>query len=164
MITAGRGIVLNNEMGDFNREPGITKTTGQIGTPPNLIAPGKRMLSSQTPTLVKQNGQVVLITGSPGGRTITNTVLNILVSVLAYDMSLEHAIDGPRMHHQWLPDEIEFEVADEDAFAEEVAALRAMGHRVVSDGRLGSANSIAIDPQTGQFIGVADWRRGAAAA
>lgn len=122
------------------------------------------MLSSQTPTIVKKDGDVVLLTGSPGGRTITNTVLNILVSVLAYDMPLDQAIAGPRLHHQWLPDEIEFEATDDDAFSEEVAALRDMGHKLEDDGRQGSANSIAVDREAGQFIGVADWRRGASAA
>ncbi|MEM1210742.1 MAG: gamma-glutamyltransferase [Planctomycetota bacterium] len=162
MITAGYGIVLNNEMGDFNREPGVTKTTGQIGTPANLITPGKRMLSSQTPTIVKRDGNVVLITGSPGGRTITNTVLNVLVSHLAYEMPLVEAVDGPRLHHQWFPDVLEFEAADEPAHASAVASLRNQGHRVEPDGRQGSANSIGVDRDTGLFIGVADWRRGAA--
>ncbi|MEM6552384.1 MAG: gamma-glutamyltransferase [Planctomycetota bacterium] len=161
MITKGHGIVLNNEMGDFNRAPGVTKTTGQIGTLANLIAPGKRMLSSQTPTLVKKDGRVVLITGSPGGRTITNTVLNVLVSHLAYGMPLTDAVDGPRLHHQWFPDVLEFEGTDAPAHADAVQQLRAMGHDVKDDGRQGSANSIAIDPETGVFLGVPDWRRGA---
>lgn len=163
VMTAGHGIVLNNEMGDFNREPGVTKSTGQIGTPPNVIVPGKRMLSSQTPTIVKLDGDVVLVTGSPGGRTITNTVLNVLVSTLAFDTSLEDAIAGPRLHHQWFPDEIEFEGVGDAAHADAVAELEARGHKIENDGRQGSANSIAVDPATGQFIGVADWRRGAAA-
>ncbi|MEM6391937.1 MAG: gamma-glutamyltransferase [Planctomycetota bacterium] len=164
MITAGHGIVLNNEMGDFNREPGVTKTTGQIGTPPNLIEPGKRMLSSQTPTLVKKDGEVILITGSPGGRTITNTVLNVLVSHLAYGMPLTEAVDGPRLHHQWFPDVLEFEGTDAPIHADAVEQLRAMGHDIEDDGRQGSANSIGVDLAAGVFIGVPDWRRGAAAA
>ncbi len=164
MITAGTGLILNNEMGDFNREPGVTTTGGQIGTPANVIAPGKRMLSSQTPTIVRREGQTCLLVGSPGGRTITNTVLNVLVNVLVYDQPLAEAVDGPRQHHQWLPDRIQLE--DTDGFdVSAVAALESMGHTVIRRGRQGSANCIAVDLDVSpnRYIGVADWRRGAAA-
>src|SRR5262249_34702173 len=104
VVVRGTGFLLNNEMGDFNWRPGRTDLRGGIGTDPNLIAPGKRMLSSQTPTVVARNGKVVLITGSPGGRTIINTVLCVLLNVLEFEMDLDAAVAAPRLHHQWLPD------------------------------------------------------------
>ena len=104
VVVKGTGFLLNNEMGDFNRKPGDTNLTGGIGTPPNLIDPGKRMLSSMTPTMVLKNGKVVLLTGSPGGRTIINTVLTVVLGVTEYGLTGREAVDLPRMHHQWLPD------------------------------------------------------------
>src|SRR5207302_463669 len=109
VVVRGAGFLLNNEMMDFNWLPGVTTRGGSIGTPPNLIAPGKRMLSSQTPTIVARNGKVVLITGSPGSRTIINTVLCMVVNVIDYDMPIQEAVDAPRMHHQWFPDELRIE-------------------------------------------------------
>lgn len=164
MVVPGHGFLLNNEMGDFNWQPGVTTRSGQIGTEPNLIAPGKRMLSSQSPTIVRRDGQVVLVTGSPGGRTIINTVSEILIQTLALRRSLAEAIDAPRFHHQWFPDEIRLE--DLDALDPLVDDLRARGHKVVQpEGYLqGSAHSIAVDPETGVITGVADWRRGGKAA
>src|SRR5207249_6548607 len=106
--------------------PAVTDRHGTIGTPANQIAPGKRMLSSQTPTIVAKNGKVVLITGSPGSRTIINTVLCIVVNVLDFDMDIRTAVDAPRLHHQWFPDEARFEGAAQHA--EAVAKLKAMGH------------------------------------
>src|SRR5206468_5889574 len=98
-----------NEMIDFNWRPGVTNRNGTIGTEANQIAPGKRMLSSQTPTVVARDGKAVLITGSPGSRTIINTVLCILVNVLEFDMDVRAAVDAPRLHHQWFPDVARFE-------------------------------------------------------
>src|SRR5207237_1811519 len=99
----------NDEMMDFNSRPGVTDRKGVIGTLPNQIAPGKRMLSSQTPTILTQEGKVRLVTGSPGSRTIINTVLNVVVNVVDYDMDIQTAVDGPRLHHQWFPDVARFE-------------------------------------------------------
>ncbi len=155
VVVKGAGFLLNNEMLDFNSRPGITTRAGGIGTDANLIAPGKRMLSSQTPTLVAKDGKVVLVTGSPGGRTIINTVLNILVSVLDYDMPIQAAVDAPRLHHQWFPDEIRLEGADKAN--ETVSRLKAIGHRVVSH-KQGDAHSIWIDPRTGHRHPAADRR------
>ena len=101
VVVRGAGYILNNQMTDFNPRPGITTRGGTIGTKPNLIAPGKRMLSSQSPTLVYKNGKPLLITGSPGGRTIINTVLCVVVNVLDFDMPVQEAVDAPRLHHQW---------------------------------------------------------------
>ena len=103
IVVHGAGFIFNNEMTDFNWRPGVTNRRGVIGTPPNLIAPGKRMLSSQSPTIVAKDGKVLLITGSPGSRTITNTVLCVVVNVLDFDMDVQSAVDSPRMHHPGSP-------------------------------------------------------------
>jgi gamma-glutamyltranspeptidase/glutathione hydrolase len=156
VVIAGTGILLNNEMGDFNKKPGTTDLTGNIGTKPNLIAPGKRMLSSMTPTIVSRGGKVVLITGSPGSRTIINTVLDIVLDVTAWHMTGRQAVDAPRMHHPWLPDTLTIEtggVPDDVA-----AALKAMGHNIVVRGSQGSAQTIWIDEKTGIAYGIADTR------
>src|SRR4051812_25974562 len=131
VVVRGTGFLLNNEMTDFNIRPGVTTRRGAVGTPPNQIAPGKRMLSSQTPTIVTKNGKVYLITGSPGGRTITNTVLCVALNVLEFDMDVRVAVDAPRMHHQWFPDELKMERIG--THPEAVERLRTMGHRVVSE-------------------------------
>ena len=163
IVVSGAGFVLNNEMGDFNWQRGVTNRAGRIGTAPNLIEPGKRMLSSQSPFIVTRSGKAFLLTGSPGGRTIINTVLGNLLNVLEFKMTLADAIESPRMHHQWFPDELRFEGADAAEHTEAVERLRAVGHTVLHRDRQGSAHSIQVDPETGQFIGVADWRRGGAA-
>ncbi len=155
VVVKGAGFLLNNEMMDFNWRPGVTDRKGGIGTAPNLIAPGKRMLSSQTPTIVAKNGKVLLITGSPGSRTIINTVLGIVVSVLDYDMPIQDAVDAPRIHHQWFPDELRMERVSEQPAA--VAAMQKLGHKVVGT-RQGDAHSIWVNPQTGGYVGAADKR------
>ena len=109
VVVKGAGFLLNNEMGDFNRKPGDTNATGDIGTPANLIDPGKRMLSSMTPTIVLKDGKVVLVTGSPGGRTIINTVLGVVLGVTEYGLTGRAAVDAARLHHPWLPDRVTIE-------------------------------------------------------
>lgn len=155
IVVKGAGFLLNNEMTDFNWRPGVTTKAGMIGTEPNTIAPGKRMLSSQTPTILAKDGKVILVTGSPGGRTIINTVLNVVVNVVDYEMPIQQAIDAPRLHHQWFPDEAKFEGTKQHADA--IAALKAMGHRVGA-ARQGDAHSIWINPKTGGYVGAADKR------
>ena len=118
------------------------------------------MLSSMAPTIVTKNNQVVLVTGSPGGRTIINTVLCILLQHLAMERPLPLAADAPRFHHQWLPDEIRIELGQGESFEQLVNALQNRGHKVTFSALQGSAHSIAIDPQTGVRTGVSDWRRG----
>jgi gamma-glutamyltranspeptidase/glutathione hydrolase len=155
IVVKGAGFLLNNEMMDFNARPGVTNKAGAIGTDPNLVAPGKRMLSSMTPTILAKDGKAILVTGSPGGRTIINTVLNVVVNFVDYQMPLQQAIDAPRLHHQWFPDEIRFEGVKQHPAT--VERLKEMGHRVVSN-RQGDAHSIAIDPKTGLRTGAADKR------
>jgi gamma-glutamyltranspeptidase/glutathione hydrolase len=162
VVIAGTGILMNNEMGDFNKKPGLTNLTGDIGTDANLIAPGKRMLSSMTPAIVTRGGRVVLITGSPGGRTIINTVMNIVLNVTAWGMNGRAAVEAPRSHHQWLPDRYDIERGG--AADAVVAALEAMGHTVRGVARQGAAHSIWIDPATGAAIGIADRRDAASKA
>ena len=95
---------MNNEMGDFNAGPGITNDRGLIGTEPNLARPQQRMLSSMTPTILAKDGELVAVTGSPGGRTIINTVLQVTLNVMEFGMGIQDAVDAKRIHHQWLPD------------------------------------------------------------
>jgi gamma-glutamyltranspeptidase/glutathione hydrolase len=156
LVIPGTGFLLNNEMGDFNKKPGYTNLTGDIGTPANLIAPGKRMLSSMTPVIVSRSGRLVLVTGSPGGRTIINTSLDVVLGVTAWGLTGRDAVDAPRMHHQWLPDRLSIEA--DGVSAEVLAALKAMGHDVRAGGRQGSAQSIWVHPNTGAMFGVADMR------
>src|SRR5262249_83149 len=155
VVVKGAGFLLNNEMGDFNKNPGATLPDGTIGTPPNLIDPGKRMLSSMTPTIVSKGGKVVLITGSPGGRTIINTVFNVVLDVTEFGLNVRDAVDAPRMPHQWLPDAVTIERAG--ATDELVAKLRALGHTVREGGSQGDANSILVDAG-GTAWGAADRR------
>jgi gamma-glutamyltranspeptidase/glutathione hydrolase len=155
VVVKGAGFLLNNEMMDFNWLPGETTRSGQIGTEPNQIAPGKRMLSSMTPTILARDGKAVLITGSPGSRTIINTVLCVVVNVVDFDMTAREAVDAPRLHHQWFPDQAQFEGAGD--YQETVAKLKAMGHKVVA-GRQGDAHTIFVDPKTGAYIGAEDRR------
>jgi gamma-glutamyltranspeptidase/glutathione hydrolase len=155
VVVRGAGFILNNEMMDFNWFPGVTMRDGTIGTPPNQIAPRKRMLSSQTPTIVAKDGKVVLVTGSPGSRTIINTVLQVLLNVIDFGMDARQAVDAPRLHHQWFPDRVRFEGTSD--YASAVARLRQMGH-VVSGTRQGDAHTIYVDPKTGELTGAEDRR------
>ena len=157
VVVKGAGFLLNNEMGDFNKKPGETNTRGDIGTPANLIDPGKRMLSSMTPSMVLRDGKVVLLTGSPGGRTIINTVFTIVLGVTEYGLTGREAVDLARMHHQWLPDRARIEKRD-GVTPETVAKLKAMGHDFdFMEGRQGDAHSIWVAPD-GTVYGVNDKR------
>ncbi|HEY1187576.1 MAG TPA: gamma-glutamyltransferase, partial [Gemmata sp.] len=155
VVVRGAGYILNNEMTDFNPRPGFTGTKGEIGTKPNLIAPGKRMLSSMTPVIVLKNGKPFLVTGSPGGRTIINTVLCVVLNVLAFDMPVDEAVSAPRLHHQWFPDAARFEGMK--SHPDLVAQLKKLGHSV-TEHRQGDAHSIWINPRTGERVGAADKR------
>ena len=155
VVVKGTGFLLNNEMGDFNKKPGETTPGGDIGTPANVIAPGKRMLSSMTPAIVLKDGKVVLVTGSPGGRTIINTVLSVVLGVTEYGLTGRQAVDLARIHHQWLPDRVSIE--EGGVGPEVVSALKAKGHDVRTGGRQGDAHSIWVAPD-GTPYGVNDKR------
>ena len=152
----GAGFLLNNEMGDFNLVPGRTDAGGRIGTTPNLIAPGKRMLSSQSPTIALKGGKVRLVTGSPGGRTIPSTTLWVVLSTLEFGLSPREAVDAPRTHHPWFPDVLSVEA--KGSSPELLAALQAMGHAARTVGLQGDAHTIVVD-EAGRRHGVADRRR-----
>ena len=156
VVVKGAGFILNNEMGDFNKKPGETNLTGDIGTPANLIAPGKRMLSSMTPVIVVRDGKTVFVTGSPGGRTIINTSLNMVLNFAEFGMNARQAVDAARMHHQWLPDQATIEANGVPEATLE--RLRAMGHNIRMQGTQGDAHSILIDPRTGIAYGANDRR------
>ena len=126
IVVPGAGFLLNNEMGDFNAGPGLTNAQGLIGTEANLAAPGKRMLSSMTPSILSKDGKLFMVIGTPGGRYIINTVLQVIVNVLDFGMNVQEAIDAPRVHHQWLPDQIDYETRG--LSPDTVALLRTRGH------------------------------------
>ncbi len=157
IVVPGAGFLLNNEMGDFNPREGLTTEGGLIGTRPNRVEPGKRMLSSMTPTLVTRNGKPVLVVGSPGGRTIINTVLEVIVGKIDHRLSIQAAIDAPRFHHQWLPDRI---LAEPNCFSSEVqGALESIGHKIETAKELqGSVMAIEIRADGSTEAGV-DRRR-----
>ncbi|MEX2570028.1 MAG: gamma-glutamyltransferase, partial [Gemmatimonadota bacterium] len=164
VVASGTGFLLNNEMGDFNRVPGLTNASGSVGTPPNRIAPEKRMLSSMTPAIVSRDGQVVLITGSPGGRSIPSTVLSVVLGFMEFERNGREAVDGPRINHQWMPDRGSVETDATPVIPQAtIDALTAMGHEVRSGGG-GQAHSIWVDETTGVAYGVADYRNSSASA
>jgi gamma-glutamyltranspeptidase/glutathione hydrolase len=149
-------------MGDFNPQRGLTTPAGLIGTEPNLVRPEQRMLSSMTPTILARDGRLVAVIGSPGGRTIINTVLQVALNVMEFDMGIQEAVDARRLHHQWLPDNVRIEAGG--VSAETVEQLQEMGHVVQVRGRQGSIHSIMIDPVTGDRLGAPDYRQSGAGA
>lgn len=151
----GAGFLLNNEMGDFNAGPGLTDDTGLIGTEPNLARAEQRMLSSMTPTILARDGELVAVIGSPGGRTIINTVLQLVLNRVDFDLMPTEIIAANRLHHQWLPDRIRMErgLMTEDRAGE----LEAMGHTVAWTDRQGIAHAIFVGPD-GRLSGVPDPR------
>ena len=155
-MVPGGGFLLNNEMGDFNGQPGLTTATGLIGTEPNLARPEQRMLSSMTPTILAKDGELVAVTGSPGGRTIINTVFQVALNLMDFDMGIQDAVDAHRIHHQWLPDQIRIETRGTTVDTERI--LEQMGHTVQMRGRQGVTHCIMIDPETGERVGAADPR------
>ncbi|MFV8756476.1 gamma-glutamyltransferase [Nannocystaceae bacterium ST9] len=160
----GTGVLLNNEMDDFTTKVGSPNMFGLIQGPQNAIAPGKRMLSSMTPTIVVKDGKLRAIVGSPGGPTITTTVAQIILQLIDYGRPLEQAVRENRIHHQWMPDTVWHETEIEPKLA---AGLKKRGHELQTRGwKIGHANCIEVDPATGEYKAVADVARdgGAAAA
>ncbi len=156
IVVPGAGFLLNNEMGDFNGKPGLTDESGLIGTAPNVAEPGKRMLSSMSPTIVAKDGALFMVTGSPGGRTIINTTLQTILNVVDHGMNAQAAVDAGRIHHQWLPDRISYEA---QLFSPDtLRLLEAMGHETRAQGRQGVAEVIVVNPETGVLEGGVDGR------
>jgi gamma-glutamyltranspeptidase/glutathione hydrolase len=158
VIAKGTGFLLNNEMHDFNMNPGVTDTRGLIGTNPNLIQPRKRMLSSMSPMIVLKDKKPFLVTGSPGGRTIINTVLQVIVNVIDFKMDVQAAVDEPRTDHQWLPDVIALERPLEPI----TPHLNAMGNQTRLVSTQGDSHSILIKDGK-KYVGVDHRTRGGAA-
>ena len=156
IVVSGAGFLVNNEMGDFNGALGLTTSDGLIGTEPNLAAPGKRMLSSMTPTILVRNGGLSMVTGSPGGRTISNTVLQIILNVVDFGMNIQEAVDAPRIHHQWIPDVVRLERFGFSPDA--LVLLESRGHVLKPIDRLGVAEAISYNPKEDLLEGAADRR------
>jgi gamma-glutamyltranspeptidase/glutathione hydrolase len=128
VTAAGTGILLNDEMDDFSAKPGAPNMYGLVEGPNNAVAPGKRPLSSMTPTIVTKEGKLVMVVGTPGGSRIPSAVIETISNVIDYGMTVTEAVDAPRIHHQWLPDEIGYEQFG--LSADTIAKLEAMGHKV----------------------------------
>jgi gamma-glutamyltranspeptidase/glutathione hydrolase len=163
-VTArGTGVLLNNEMDDFAAKPGTPNAFGLIQGERNAVAPRKRPLSAMTPTFVmRKDGTLWFTIGTPGGPTIINTVLQAIINIVDHDMSIQGAIDAPRIHHQWLPDEIVHEPYGLSADTQR--ALAARGHKLAARPRyMGDAHGIMIEEKTGMRLGASDARNEGAA-
>ena len=157
-MAKGTGLLLNDEMDDFAAKPGTPNMYGLIQGERNAVAPKKRPLSAMTPTIVlRKDGSLWFTVGSPGGPTIINTVLCVITNVIDYGMNIQDAIDAPRIHHQWLPDEL---VGEPSGFSSDTQrALAARGHTLGKLRYLGDAEGIMIEEKTGVRLGATDPRR-----
>lgn len=161
IVVEGSGYLLNNEMGDFNAVPGVTNSRGLIGTAPNLVAPEKRMLSSMTPTIVARNGKPAFAVGSPGGKTIINTTLQLILNVIDHGFNIAESVEAGRIHHQWLPDVTSMET--NSLSLDTIRLYEARGHQLRARGTQGSAMGVYHDRENGLFLGSSDSRSGDAA-
>ena len=161
VVAPGTGFLLNNEMDDFAVKPGVPNLFGLVQGAANAIAPGKRPLSSMTPTIVERDGRLVFVLGSPGGPRIITAVLQTLTGMIDFELTPQAAVTAPRVHHQWLPDTLYYERGGLDAATS--AALAARGHRVVEQAPWGAVELIVVAPN-GRLVGVNDPRRPAGAA
>ena len=160
IVVDGAGFLLNNEMDDFSAKPGVANAYGLIGGEANKIEPNKRMLSSMSPTIVKQGDKNFLVTGSPGGSRIITTTLQVLMNVIDHRLNIQAAVSAPRVHHQWLPDEIRIE---EGISRDTVRLLEGMGHTVTRNSAMGASQSIVVGGD-GTLYGGADPRRSTSSA
>jgi len=160
-VTAeGLGFLLNDEMDDFAAKQGVPNIYGLIQGPANAVGPGKRPLSAMTPTIVLRkdalkNGKLFLVLGSPGGPTIITAVANILIGVVDFSLDIEEAVNAPRFHHQWLPDQI---LAEDRLSPDTMNLLRSKGHKLNVEHFWGDGECIMIDPKTGERLGASDGR------
>ena len=160
ITVAGAGFLLNNEMDDFSAKPGVPNAYGLIGGEANRIEPGKRMLSSMSPTILRKDGRNVLVTGSPGGSRIITTTLQVIMNVVDHGLNIQSAVSAPRIHHQWLPDEIRIE---QGISPDTIDLLESMGHTVRTRAAMGAIQSIQVDDD-GQLWGAGDPRRSTSSA
>jgi gamma-glutamyltranspeptidase/glutathione hydrolase len=156
IVVPGAGFLLNNEMGDFNAAPELTTAEGLIGTKANLAEPGKRMLSSMTPTILAKDGKLFMVSGTPGGRTIINTVLETIVDVVDFGMNAQEATDAPRFHHQWLPNRLDYEKYG--LSADTTAELERRGHTLRAGDAQGVAQVIVFNVKEDMLEGGTDRR------
>lgn len=154
IVVEGAGFLLNNEMDDFSAKPGVPNAYGLIGGEANKIEPLKRMLSSMSPTIVKKEGKNFLVTGSPGGSRIISTTLQVIMNVIDHDLNIKSAVAAPRIHHQWLPDELRVE---QGISPDTLKGLEKMGHVINQKSAMGAIQSIMI--KDGLMYGGADPRR-----
>jgi gamma-glutamyltranspeptidase/glutathione hydrolase len=153
---AGTGMLMNNEMDDFSAKPGAPNAYGLVHGEANAIAPGKRPLSAMTPTVVLKDGRLFLVLGSPGGPTIINTVLQTILNVVDFGMTIQEAVDAPRIHHQWMPDRL---MLEKTGFSQDVRdALRARGYTLAFRDPIGDCQAIMVEPGNGVRLGAADPR------
>ena len=158
-VTAGKlGFLLNDEMDDFTSKPGVPNTYGLIQSEANAIAPGKRPLSAMAPTIVLKDGKLAFVLGSPGGPRIISTVANILMGVVDYGLDIQQAVNAPRFHHQWEPDEIDIERTG--ISPDTIRLLQARGHKIKMESYWSDGECIAVDLKTGQLLGAPDGRNG----
>jgi gamma-glutamyltranspeptidase/glutathione hydrolase len=157
-VTAeGLGFLLNDEMDDFSSKPGVPNMYGLLQSQANAIGPGKRPLSAMTPTIVLKNGKLFLVLGAEGGPTIITNVAAILMSVVDYGLNIQQAVNAPRFHEQWMPDEIQVETTG--ISPDTIGILQRMGHKIkVDSGYWGDAECIAVDDKTGELLGASDGR------
>ena len=152
----GAGFLLNNEMDDFAIKPGVPNLYGLIGGDANAVEPFKRPLSSMSPTIVMKDGQVVMVLGSPGGARIITTVLQVILNVIDHGMTIREAVDAPRVHMQWIPDQLRIE--KNGLSADTAAKLADMGYKIVVLGNMGDVNAIMVDPVNKVFLIASDPR------
>jgi gamma-glutamyltranspeptidase/glutathione hydrolase len=160
-VVPGVAVLLNNEMDDFSVKPGSPNIFGLVQGEPNKIEPGKRMLSSMTPTIVAKDGELRAVLGTPGGPTITTTVATVVRGMLDYGLTVDEAVASARAHHQWKPDQIWLEQRMDPKVVE---ALKAKGHEIREREAMGHANCIEVDPASRGFRAVADVSRDGGAA
>jgi gamma-glutamyltranspeptidase/glutathione hydrolase len=157
VVVSGAGFLLNDEMDDFSAKPGVPNVYGLLGNSANAIAPNKRMLSSMTPTIVLKDGKPFMIIGTPGGSTIMTTILQVIINIVDFKMTIQEAIDAPRFHHQWMPDKLMYE--ERSLSQDTIDNLRALGYSLHErENTTGLAEGIMFDRKKGLLLGATDPR------
>jgi gamma-glutamyltranspeptidase/glutathione hydrolase len=155
IMVKGGGFFMNNQMDDFSVKPGYPNLYGLVGSEANSIQPGKRMLSSMTPTILTHNGELFMVVGTPGGSTIITSVYQTILNVIDHNMTMQEAVSAKRFHHQWLPDMIQYEPEAMDTAA--LVNLKNMGHKLKKVSKIGRVDAILVRPDK-SFEGGADPR------
>jgi len=156
MVAKGTGVILNDEMDDFAAAPGAPNAFGLLGSEANAVEPGKRPLSSMTPTIVTENGKVLIVAGSPGGSRIITTTLQVIVHLIDFKMDIASAVNVPRIHHQWYPTKVYYEPFG--LSPDTIGILQKRGHATESSTFMGNAQGVYVDPETNIRYGSSDWR------